>query len=68
MVTNIDTNNDPEEYCKTSREIDAQQLELNKIIQTQKAELAVMQKECCNVDLPVVENYTYNPPDTRMQR
>ena len=67
MVTNMDAD-DPEQYCKKLCEIDAQQLELNKIIQTLKAELAGMQKELCNVDLPVVDNYTYNPPDTGMQR
>ena len=43
MVTYMDTD-EPEEYCEKSREIDAQQLELNKIIQTLKAELTGMQE------------------------
>ena len=43
MVANMDSD-DPEEYCKKLREIDEQQLELNEIIQTLKAELAGMQK------------------------
>ena len=43
MATNMDAD-DPEEYCKKLREIDAQRLELDKIIQKLKAELAGMQK------------------------
>ena len=59
---------DPEKYCKKLRGIDAQQLELTKTIHTLKAELAGMKTELCNVDLPVVDDFSYNPPDIGTQK
>ena len=62
MATNMDAD-DPEKYCRKLREIDAQLLELTETIHTLKAELAGINKEVCNVDLPVVDDFSYNPPD-----
>ena len=58
---------DPEKYCNKLREIDAQQVELKKIIQTLKAELTGMQEELYDAALPEADNYSYNPPDAGMQ-
>ena len=66
MATNMDADY-PEKYCEKLRGIDAQPFELTKTIHILKAELAGINKEVCNVDLPVVDDFSYNPPDIGKQ-